>query len=111
MERGRKAVGTAAYHAAKRNLKRIKEIAELYGPEAAARQVGCSSAYASLVHTGKRGNSREPVTVEGLGLRRTDKLCRCCGEPAVIVTLTGKCVVCELLELAKRGLIQIQTGS
>lgn len=48
--------------------------------------------------------------VNGLGLRipsNPNSLCRRCGEPARIVARSLVCVICELREMAKQGLVTI----
>lgn len=107
MDRGRKAVGSPAHAESVRVVQRLRELVPKVGPAAAARQVGCSKGYASNVDKGVNGKTIDALTIEGLGLRRSSKLCRRCGNPAIIVTSSHICVICDLLELGKRGIISI----
>lgn len=108
MDRGRKAVGSPAHTESIRTVKRLRELIPKIGPARAAEQTGCSKAYATYVHQGKRGAGLEASTIDSLGLRRSSKFCRRCSKPAVIVTRSCLCIVCELLELAKQGLVSIE---
>jgi hypothetical protein len=93
----------------------IEQIRELIsrglGVRASGRKVGVSEATASRVKNGQRHAKPAPrqcVKLCSLGL--TDgkgKLCRKCGDPMRVKTFTGRCIECEVLQLASQGKIEI----
>jgi hypothetical protein len=108
MELGRKAVGSAAHTESLRVVRRLRELVPQVGPTEAARVVGCSPEWASKVARKERATTLDVPTIAGLELRRSSKLCRKCGNEAVLVTKDHTCVICTLLELGKQGQVEIQ---
>ena len=87
-------------------LARIRKLAKKLGPSEAARQTGTTAATASRILNGKQ-HKRSYTALDQLGLRFSDKLCRSCGHKAVIMCKSLRCIVCELRELAKEGVVTI----
>ena len=87
-------------------IARIRELIKTNGVRATARLVDRTPMSVSLIKNGHRHRNTGALTVNALELRRgTGKLCRCCGNQAWIVAPSGKCANCEILELAKQGVI------
>lgn len=88
---------------------RVREIIKEYGvTNKAAKLTGRSLASLSYIKNGQRHKHTGAIRVESLNLRYSSKLCRRCGEVAGIITKTMLCIKCDLIDLAKQGVIQIE---
>jgi hypothetical protein len=89
-----------------KTIARIRKLSEQYGPAEAAKRVGCTKGSASLINNGKRRASSY-TALDQLGLRFSKRLCRQCGKTSGIVCKSLLCVLCELIELHKQGVVVI----
>lgn len=59
--------------------------------------------------TYRQAANQEAITIESLELQKCDGKRRCsCGKPMALMSLTGKCVECVVLGLARVGRIDLQ---
>lgn len=91
-----------------RVINRVRELLKQYTHKEVAEKTGYSRSNITLIANGNRHkHTGTIIDINSLELKRSSKLCRSCGEPCKISTKTLRCVVCELLELGKEGLIKI----
>lgn len=90
-------------------IARLREIIAKYGiTNKAALMAGRTKMSLSLIARGIRHGRVGSIRIESLELRYSDKLCRRCGNVAGIITKTMLCIVCDLRDLARQGVIEIQ---
>lgn len=88
---------------------RVRELIAKYGISNKTKQLtGRSFANLSHIKNGHRHKHTGSIRVESLELRYSTKLCRRCGQVAGIITKTMLCIVCDLKDLARQGVIVIQ---
>lgn len=90
-----------------KTLARMRKLTKEHGPNEAARRVGVSKTLTSMVANGKR-HKHSHTALDELGLKFSDKLCRRCGKECRIICKSLLCIVCELRELGKEGVVLIQ---
>lgn len=93
-------------------IERIRTLIKTHGVNETARIVRRSRQNISNIKNGVRHRERKEVTVQALGITRRigGKLCRRCGESHTLFGQSGLCIECDLLELARRGIISIEEG-
>lgn len=91
-----------------RTIARIRRLEKEYGPTETGKRVGYHKSTVHAIVNGKR-HARSHTALDQLGLRFSNRFCRQCGKPCVIVCKSLRCVLCELIELAKEGVVKIGT--
>lgn len=90
-------------------VERIRELIKIHGVCKTARIVGRAKSTVSRIKNGTRHSLtvKKELTVDSLKLRKLPelKLCRRCGEARRVFSQTGVCIECEVIDLARRGLI------
>lgn len=85
---------------------RIRKLLQTHGVNETARIVGRTAASISQIKNGQRHANTGQLLVRDLGVRRgTGLKCRRCDRAAILFAKSNLCVECELLELAKLGII------
>lgn len=90
-------------------ITRIRQLIKTYGVNRTAKMVGRTHSSISHIKSGRRHARTGAAIINDLELKkvRGGKLCRCCGDKQILFTKSGRCVVCELLELAKADVVII----
>ena len=90
-----------------RTVQRIRKLVRKYGTNKTAEMTGRTPGSVSQIKHGTRHKHTGALTINALELRkvRGKKLCRRCGDSMLLMSRTGLCVECEVLELHKQGLI------
>lgn len=89
-----------------RKIERIRELVQIHGVARTSEIVGVTQSYVCQVKARRVGRSQ--ITINSLKLRRVDgKLCRRCGDPAKLIAKSNLCLVCEILDLAQKGVIVV----
>lgn len=91
-------------------IARLRELVKTHSQSEVARRLGISQPLVNLVVKGIRHKNTGAIVLNDLGLKRSDKLCRRCGERAILVTKSAVCLTCEVLELVKLGLVNLLEG-
>ena len=90
-------------------ITRIRQLIKTNGTVQTAKLVGRSKQNISNIKTGRRHANTGAATINDLELRKlaSPKLCRCCSDPKRLFAKSGRCVECELYELAKQDVVRI----
>lgn len=93
-------------------VERIRELIKTHGVCKTARMTGRAKSTISRIKNGTRHSLtvKKDLTVDSLKLRKLPelKLCRRCGDGRRIFSQTGVCIECELIDLARRGLLSFE---
>ena len=87
---------------------KIRKLVKTHGIRGTARLVNRSPCNVQYISEGKRHAKTGQIILNDLQLRRgSGKLCRLCGEHAIIVAgRSNLCIICEILELVKSGVLE-----